>query len=118
VLVRCDSGGQTHAFTAFCAQAGLQFAVTLNHSPALAEAIAGAGDRAWTAAVDDDGAPRENGHVVEVTDALDLSVWPKGSRAIVRRERPHPGAQLRLADTDGFRCQAIWSSPGSVDTGV
>jgi hypothetical protein len=115
VLVRCDSGGQTHAFTAFCAQAGLEFAVTLNHYPALAEAIAAVADRAWTPAVDDDGAPRENGHVVEVTDALDLSVWPEGSRVIVRRERPHPGAQLRLADTDGFRFQAILTTQTGTD---
>jgi hypothetical protein len=107
VLVRCDSGGATHAFTAFCADAQIPFAVTLNHYPALADAIAAVPERAWQPAVDDDGSPRDNGHVVEVTDALDLSAWPEGSRVIVRRERPHPGAQLRLADTDGFRYQAI-----------
>jgi len=115
VLVRCDSGGQTHAFTAFCAQAGLEFAVTLNHYPALAEAISAVADRAWTPAVDDDGAPRGNGHVVELTDALDLSAWPEGSRVIVRRERPHPGAQLRLADVDGFRYQAILTTQAGAD---
>lgn len=115
VLVRCDSGGQTHAFTEFCAQAGVAFAVTLNHYPALAEAIGTIAERAWTPAVDDHGAPRENGHVVEVTDALDLTAWPEGSRVIVRRERPHPGAQLRLADTDGFRYQAILTTQTGPD---
>ncbi|MFI0802337.1 hypothetical protein ACH4PE_25565 [Amycolatopsis lurida] len=26
--------------------------------------------------------------------------WPDGARVIIRRERPHPGAQLRFTDTD------------------
>src|SRR4249919_1074156 len=29
--------------------------------------------------------------------------WPEGMRIIARRERPHPGAQLRLTDHDGWR---------------
>jgi hypothetical protein len=29
--------------------------------------------------------------------------WPAGMRVIARRERPHPGAQLRLTDHDGWR---------------
>jgi hypothetical protein len=31
----------------------------------------------------------------------------RGSRVIVRRERPHPGAQLSFTDHDGYRFQAI-----------
>jgi hypothetical protein len=34
---------------------------------------------------------------------LDLSSWPKGMRVIVRKERPHPGAQLRFTDIGGHR---------------
>src|SRR3977135_2330579 len=33
--------------------------------------------------------------------------WPTGSRVIIRRERPHPGAQLRFTDTDGHRFTAF-----------
>jgi hypothetical protein len=29
--------------------------------------------------------------------------WPPGMRVIARRERPHPGAQLRLTDHNGWR---------------
>jgi hypothetical protein len=29
--------------------------------------------------------------------------WPTGMRIIARRERPHPGARLRLTDHDGWR---------------
>jgi len=34
-----------------------------------------------------------------------LDGWPEGTRAICRREQPHPGAQLRLWDADGWRHQ-------------
>jgi hypothetical protein len=35
--------------------------------------------------------------------ALELGAWPAGTRGIVRRERPHAGAQLSFADHDGHR---------------
>jgi hypothetical protein len=38
---------------------------------------------------------------------VDLTAWPEGSRLIVRRERPHPGAQLRFTDADGHRFTAF-----------
>ncbi len=36
---------------------------------------------------------------------MSIPGWPPGTRAICRREQPHPGAQPRLWDTDGFRHQ-------------
>jgi hypothetical protein len=54
-----------------------------------------------------DGAQRTNGEVAEITNLVDLASWPEGSRLIVRRERPHPGAQLSFTDTDGYRFQTI-----------
>ena len=62
---------------------------------------------AWVAALDQDGSQRENGEVAEITDSVELGSWPQGSRVIVRRERPHPGAQLSFTDHDGYRFQAI-----------
>lgn len=44
-------------------------------------------------------------HVGETN--LDLSSWPTGTRAICRRERPHPGAQLKFTDHQGFRSQVF-----------
>ncbi len=62
----------------------------------------------WTHAVDADGGVREGGDVTELTGLLDLTGWPEGMRIIVRRERPHPGAQLSLfEERDGWRYQAI-----------
>jgi hypothetical protein len=45
--------------------------------------------------------------VAELTDRVDLSAWPAGLRLIVRREDPHPGAQLTFTDVDGHRFQAF-----------
>jgi hypothetical protein len=69
---------------------------------------------AWVAALDQDGSARHNGEVAEITDRVDLASWPQGCRLIVRRERPHPGAQLSLFDIGtGFRHTCfITGSPG------
>ena len=59
--------------------------------------------RAWTPAYDSDRQVRDGAWVAELTGMLNLTAWPKGMRLIVRKERPHPGAQLRLTDIDGHR---------------
>jgi hypothetical protein len=47
--------------------------------------------------------------VAELADLLDLTTtgWPPRMRVIVRKERPHPGAQLRITDVDGHRITAF-----------
>ena len=50
---------------------------------------------------------RDGAWVAELTDLLDLTGWPNGMRVIARKERPHPGAQLRLTDIDGLRVTAF-----------
>ena len=55
-----------------------------------------------------DGGAREGAQVAELTGLLQLQGWPAGMRVIVRRERPHPGAQLSLfEETDGWRYTAF-----------
>jgi hypothetical protein len=54
-------------------------------------------ETSWRDAVDDDGKPRDGAQVTEAP-ALVPAWAPEGTRAIVRRERPHPGASLRLWD--------------------
>ena len=50
----------------------------------------------------------QGGDVAELTGLLNLEKWPAGMRVIVRRERPHPGAQLSLfEEADGWRYQAF-----------
>ena len=51
---------------------------------------------------------RDGAQVAELTGLLALSGWPAGMRVIVRRERPHPGAQLSLfEERDGWRYTAF-----------
>lgn len=50
---------------------------------------------------------REGAEVAEVSDLVDLSGWPTGTRMIARREDPHEGAQLTFTDVDGHRYQVF-----------
>ena len=47
---------------------------------------------------------------------LHLAAWPTGMRVIVRKERPHPGAQLRFTDPAGhrFTCFATSTKGGQL----
>ncbi len=58
-------------------------------------------------ALNSDGEAREGADLADFTGLLDLDGWPAGMRVIVRRERPHPGAQLRFDDVDGYRLTAF-----------
>jgi hypothetical protein len=53
------------------------------------------------------GQVRPGAWVAELTGLLDLGGWPEGMRVIVRKERPHSGAQLRFTDIDGHRFTAF-----------
>ncbi len=65
----------------------------------------------WQAALNADGDVRDGADLVDLTEVLrfhrHLNGWPEGMRVIVRRERPHPGAQLRFDDVDGYRLTAF-----------
>jgi hypothetical protein len=56
--------------------------------------------------------------VAELTDQVSLDAWPQGSRLIVRRERPHPGAQLSFSDGDGHRFQCLITDQPDNDLGA
>jgi len=107
IVVRCDSAGATHELLDFCRDGRLRFSVGLDLTQAVRDAILALPVTAWRPAIDADRQARDNGQIAELTDRLDLSGWPTGSRVIVRRERPHPGAQLSFTDADGYRFQAI-----------
>jgi len=50
----------------------------------------------WIQARETDGSVRDGAWVTELTELMPFSVWPDGTRLIMRRERPHPGAQLSV----------------------
>ncbi len=67
----------------------------------------------WQPAVQAHGGAREGADLAEITGLLNLSGWPGGMRVIVRRERPHPGAQLdAIEERDGYRYQAVCTNTG------
>ena len=105
ILVRADSAGAVGSFIDGLVARNCQFSISARVSNQLDAAIAAVGDDAWRPAVNADGEPRRGAQIAE----LDLTVdgWPTGTRAIVRRERPHPGAQLRLWDHNGMRHQVV-----------
>jgi hypothetical protein len=106
-LVRADTAGATHALLGYCREEQLRFSVGYELTEPVRHAILQTPQDSWVAALDQDGTARENGEVAEITSLVDLSAWPEGARLIVRRERPHPGAQLSFTDADGYRFQTI-----------
>jgi hypothetical protein len=105
VLIRTDSGGGTHDFLAWLSKPGrrLAYSTGFTITDEVQDAILKIPAAAWTPAYDAEGLVRPGAWVAEITGMLDLATWPKGMRVIVRKERPHPGAQLRFTDIDGHR---------------
>jgi hypothetical protein len=112
VLARADSGGGTQKFLAWLRARRLHYSVGIGAAavPGIEDAVRAVPARAWTPAYDSDGVPRDGAWVAELTGLLDLSGWPAGMRVIARKERPHPGAQLRLTDVDGNRITCFATS--------
>ena len=118
MLVRADAGGCTHAFIDWLVGQRLQYSIGFTLPTEFAAQIEKIPQDVWTPAYDTDGKIRDGAHVAEVTDLLDLRPWPAGMRVIIRRERPHPGAQLRITDANGWRITAFATNtrPGGVGT--
>lgn len=115
LLIRADGAGASHELVDWLTGQGqlrgrrLEYSVGFpTKNTALTSAITAIPEQAWTPAVAADGEIREGTDVAEATGLLDLRRWPTGMRVIVRRERPHPGAQLSLLEeADGWRYQAF-----------
>ncbi len=118
VLVRTDAAGATREFAAHLHACGVEFSVGasfahLDVHTALRELDAGDWNPAYQARrprAAEHGVqiePRDGAWVVEATGLVDLSGWPPGTRLILRKERPHPGAQLRTTDADGLRVTGL-----------
>ena len=117
ILVRADGAGCTKAFLAHIRSlrdtgVNCEFSVGWTITEREHTAIAGLRERDWEATTDTDGEPRplREAGVAEITGLLPaaaLASYPAGTRVNVRRERPHPGAQLDLIEQrDGWRYTA------------
>jgi hypothetical protein len=107
MLARADSAGATHGFVDALRARGLEFSIGFPMDATVRAAVLGLPRKAWVDAIRQDCDQREGAEVAEITARLDLSAWPAGTRAIVRREEPHPGAQLTFSDLDGHRFQVF-----------
>lgn len=117
LLIRSDGAGASHGLvewlTSQNAKRGrsVEYSLGFPVTGAVRETITKVPKAVWVPAVEADGSVREGGDVVEITGLLAPELvkrWPTGMRVIVRRERPHPGAQLSLfEEADGYRYQAF-----------
>jgi hypothetical protein len=115
VLVRADTAGASKAFlhhVVSLRERGVHAEFSIGwRTDRLHEVIATTPKQAWTAAIDTDGNPVDSAQVAELTGLMPaamLADYPVGMRVIVRRERPHPGAQLNLfEERDGWRYTAF-----------
>jgi hypothetical protein len=113
VLVRADTGACSKMFLRHITDAGLEYSIGFMATDTVKAAIEAIPEQAWRTALDGDGEPRDGAQVAELTAWMPAPFratyrdpaanWPAGMRVIARRERPHPGAQLRLTDHNGWR---------------
>lgn len=112
LLARSDSAGATHAFAQACVERGVGFSFGFPVDHRIQRIVDVIPESCWHRALQTDGEFREGAWVAEATGMIDLSSWPEGSRLILRKERPHPGAQLTFTDVDGHRVTAILTNTG------
>ena len=131
VLVRADAGGCSKAFLHYITDSGLEYSVGFPAREGVQTAIETIPEGAWVDALDGDGQPREGAQVADLTPWMPTPTrptrsparfgpqhWPDDMRVIARRERPHPGAQLRLTDHNGWRIICFATNTPIVPDGI
>lgn len=116
LLVRADTAGCTREFLAHVrglrdTVMSCEFSVGWAITDKERAAISAIPKTVWADAIDADGGHRDGAALAELTRVLparSLAGYPAGIRVIVRRERPHPGAQLdAFEERDGWRYTAF-----------
>jgi hypothetical protein len=107
VLARSDSAGATHKFADACVARGVDFSFGFPIDSRIRRVVDLVPEGCWDPAIQGDDDLRDGAWVFEATGMVDLRAWPAGSRLILRKERPHPGAQLTFTDLDGHRITAV-----------
>ena len=107
VLVRTDGAGASHAFLDYLAAQRVSYSVGFSLPTNTADLLELIPSEVWAPAYNAAGDIRDGAWVAELTGLLNLTGWPAGMRVIARKERPHPGAQLRITDVDGLRVTAF-----------
>jgi hypothetical protein len=121
LLITCDGAGATKDLLAHITKLNtapgrrVHYTVGFDLDERARTAITQVPEDRWQNVIDHDGTARDldDAGVVELTGLMResaggdvLANWPADMRVIVRRERPHPGAQLSLfEEADGWRYQ-------------
>ena len=105
VLIRADSGGGTHDFLAWLAKPGrrLQYSIGLTITADMQQATLKVPAQAWTPRTTATGRSATARGSRRSPACRTCRPGRAGMRVIIRKERPHPGAQLRFSDIDGRR---------------
>ena len=106
IVLRADSAGSALELCQAARDARIGYLVGFDLTKQVRRAILSLPEGAWRPALRQNGEERDGAQVAEISDMLEFYDWPERSRVIVRRERPHPGAQLSFTDVDGHRFQA------------
>jgi hypothetical protein len=106
IVLRADSAGAALGLCQAARDARIGYLVGFDLTKQVRRAILSLPEHAWRPALRQNGEERDGAQVAEITHMLEFYDWPERSRVIVRRERPHPGAQLTFTDLDGHRFQA------------
>lgn len=122
ILVRTDSAGSAKAFLAHVRNLrtrGIRtfFSVGYAVTEPVRRAIRALPEQVWHPAPGQDGTLRESAEVAELTGMTGLAGYPDGTRIIIRRERPHPGAQLSLFDQDGGMRHQVFLTDTPITSG-
>ncbi len=104
IVIRTDAGGQTHWLAEECVERNCRFSLGYGIDDRVRTGVMMTTDADWSPAIEADGTERDEAQVIDLTEWVNLDNWPDQTRLIVRRERPHPGAQLSLFDDiEGMR---------------
>jgi hypothetical protein len=105
VQVRTDSAGCSTRFAAGCRSRNIGFAVVARSNASIHNGISRIqrDNKRWRPARRRNGDTAQRSQVAEITDLVDLTAWPAGTRMIVRREHLHQGAQRSLFPSLHYR---------------
>jgi hypothetical protein len=107
LLARSDAAGASREFAAACRAHGVGFSFGFPVDERIQAIVDLIPESCWAPAINSDGQLRDDAWVAEATGMVSIARWPTGSRLILRKERPHPGAQLSFTDVDGMRITAL-----------
>ena len=81
VIVRADSAGLTHGLLDHCREREVRFLVGHDLTRSVATVLVSLPEDRWIPALSPDGTEQHEGaEIAELSDLLDLSGWPEGTR--------------------------------------